>query len=205
VLHRYRHPVSIVTKGALIERDLDIIGDLGSQGLARVGISLTTLDRDLARRMEPRAMAPARRLAVIARLREAGCPVRAMIAPVIPGLTDHELEALLGAAREAGAEAASYIALRLPREVAGLFSEWLADATPARAGKVMARIREMHGGRDYDPDWGTRMRGTGPQADLLRRRFDFAVRRLGLAQDLPALRTDLFAPPRPEPVQLSLF
>jgi len=206
VLERFRHPVAIVTKGALVERDLDLIGALGRQGLARVGISLTTLDRSLARRMEPRAMAPERRLRAIRRLTEAGCPVRVMVAPVIPGLTDHELDTLLEAGRAAGAVAASYIALRLPREVAGLFRAWLAEVAPARAGRVMARIREMHGGRDYDPEWGRRMTGTGPQADLLAQRFRLARRRHGLAEDLPPLRTDLFRNPQaPETRQLSLF
>jgi DNA repair photolyase len=142
---------------------------------------------------------------MIRRLTDAGVPVRVMLSPVIPGLTDHEIEQVLAAARDAGAAAASTIPLRLPREVAGLFREWLAEAFPDRAGKVMARVREMHGGRDYDPAFGTRMRGQGVWAALLRRRFELACSRLGLALRLPPMRTDLFRiPPRPGD-QLSLF
>ncbi len=205
VLRDFDHPVTVVTKGALIERDADILGQMGGAGLAQVGISLTTLDRDLARSLEPRAAAPERRLAAMRRLAEAGAPVRAMIAPVIPGLTDHEIEGLLAAAREAGATAASYVLLRLPREVGPLFREWLESARPMRAAAVMARVREMQGGRDYDPAWHRRMSGSGIHAELLSRRFEIAARRLGLARELPALRTDLFAVPRPAPAQMELF
>jgi DNA repair photolyase len=155
--------------------------------------------------MEPRAPAPARRLATIRRLSEAGIPVRVMVAPVVPALTDHELEAILAAARGAGAVAASAIVLRLPREVSGLFRDWLAEAFPDRAARIMGRVRALHGGRDYDPAFGTRMTGTGEWARLLARRLEVACRRLGLAQSLPPLRTDLFRlPPRPGQ-QLSLF
>jgi DNA repair photolyase len=205
VLHAFRHPVAITTKGALIEADLDLLADLGAQGLLRVGISLTTLDPDLSRRMEPRAPAPARRLQSIERLAQAGIPVRVMIAPVIPGLTDHEVESLLAAAKSAGATAASYIPLRLPREVSPLFQDWLAQHAPDRATKVMARLREMQGGQDYDPSFGTRMRGHGLWADLLARRFNIAIDRLGLAVKLPPLRCDLFAPPQRAGDQLTLF
>ena len=154
---------------------------------------------------KPRAPAPARRLQSIERLAQAGIPVRVMIAPVIPGLTDHEVENLLAAAKSAGATAASYIPLRLPREVSPLFQDWLAQHAPDRATKVMARLREMQGGQDYDPSFGTRMRGHGLWADLLARRFNIAIDRLGLAVKLPPLRCDLFAPPQRAGDQLSLI
>jgi DNA repair photolyase len=203
VLAETRHPVAVVTKGRLVTRDADLLGAMGRDGIAAVGISVTSLDPALARAMEPRAAAPAHRLAAIRTLAEAGCPVRVMVAPVVPGLTDHELEAILAAARDAGATAASYVALRLPREVAGLWAEWLETRFPGRAAKVMARVRAMHGGRDYDPAWGKRMRGEGVHAELIARRFQAAVDRLGLDGG-PSLRTDLFRPPG-EGRQLSLF
>ncbi|MCE8546243.1 PA0069 family radical SAM protein [Ruegeria pomeroyi] len=205
VLEAFNHPVAIVTRGALIERDLDILAPMAARGLVRVGISLTTLDAGLARRMEPRAPSPARRLAMIRALSGAGVPVRVMTSPLIPGLTDHELEALLAAGAEAGADTASWIMLRLPREVSPLWQEWLAEHAPARAAKVMARLREMHGGRDYDPRWGHRMRGEGEYAQMIAKRFRTACKRIGLAQEAPALRCDLFrVPPQPGD-QLSLF
>jgi len=205
VLRDFSHPVAIVTKGALVERDIDILAPMAARGLVRVGISLTTLDPALSRRMEPRAPAPARRIETIRKLSEAGIPVRAMLAPMIPALTDHEMEALLREAAEAGAVAASYIMLRLPREVAPLFREWLAQHVPDRAARVMGRVRELHGGRDYDPEWGKRMRGEGPFAQLAAQRFARACRALGLATGLPELRCDLFAPPPRAGDQLSLF
>jgi DNA repair photolyase len=205
VLRDFRHPVTVVTKGALVERDANILGEMGRMGLARVGVSLTTLDRGLARAMEPRAAAPERRLAMIRTLSAAGCPVRVMMAPVVPGLTDHEIEPLLAAASEAGAVAAGCIVLRLPLEVAGLFSEWLERTYPHRARKVMAAVRELHGGRDYDPTWGKRMTGEGVRAELIRRRVAAARSRLGLDRDLPPLRTDLFRVPRQAPEQLALL
>ena len=205
VLRAFAHPVAITTKGTLIERDIDILAPMAAAGLARVGISVTTLDADLSRRMEPRAAAPVRRLRIIERLTQAGIPVRVMVAPVVPGLTDHELEPILQAARDAGAVAASYIALRLPREVSGLFQDWLAQHVPDRAAKVMGRVRELHGGQDYDPDFGRRMRGDGLWADLMARRFDVAVMRLGLAVRMPPLRCDLFAPPARVGEQMRLF
>ena len=205
VLSEFRHPVGIVTKGTLVTRDADLLGEMGQAGLARVGISLTTLDAGLARSMEPRVPAPAHRLRAIERLAAAGVPVRVCLAPVIPGLTDHEIEALLGQAAEAGATSASFAVLRLPREVAGLFRAWLAEARPDRAARVMARVREVHGGKDYDAAWGRRLAGQGAHAGLLRQRFRLACARLGLAERVPPLRTDLFAvPPRPGD-QLSLF
>lgn len=205
VLAAHRHPVAITTKGTLVERDLDLLGPMAAQGLAVAGVSLTTLDADLSRRLEPRAPAPARRLETIRRLAQAGVPVRAMLAPVIPGLTDHELEPLMQAARDAGAVAARFITLRLPLEVAPLFRDWLAAHEPGRAGPVMNRVREMHGGRDYDPDFGQRMTGQGLWADLLARRFAVAARRLGLDSPQPPLRCDLFRPPPRPGDQLDLF
>lgn len=205
VLSAHNHPVTITTKGALIERDLDLIADMAGRGLAQVGVSVTTLQDGLCRAMEPRCPPPARRLEAIERLARAGVPVRVMCSPVIPGLTDHETEAILTVAADAGAHAASAILLRLPREVAGLFREWLAETVPGKASKVMARVREAHGGRDYDPTWGKRMRGEGAFAELHRHRFLLACKRLGLSEHLPDLRCDLFAvPPRPGD-QLSLF
>ncbi len=205
VLQAHRHPVAVVTKGTLIERDADILGEMGRMGLARVGISVTTLDPKVARAMEPRVPHPERRLAVIRRLMEAGCPVRVMVAPVVPALTDHELEAILARAAEAGAKAASWIMLRLPREVAPLFRDWLEERFPDRAAHVMGRVRELHGGRDYDPDWGARMTGRGLFAEITAQRFQIATKRLGLLPDLPPLRTDLFRVPSRAGDQLNLF
>ena len=205
VLAAFRHPVAITTKGTLIERDLDILTPLAAQGLVRVGVSITTLDPELARKMEPRAPSPKRRLEVIRRLSEAGISVRIMAAPIIPGLSDPELEAILEAGKGAGAQAASFVSLRLPLEVSQLFQDWLATHYPDRAAKVMARVRELHGGKDYDAQWGKRFRGEGLWADLMARRFKVAVARLGLDAVLPPLRTDLFRPPLRKGDQLSLF
>ncbi|WP_246149574.1 PA0069 family radical SAM protein [Tritonibacter litoralis] len=205
VLRAFNHPVAIVTKGTLIERDLDILSPMAAKGLVRVGISLTTLDPDLARRMEPRVPTPARRLATIKRLSDAGIPVRVMAAPLVPGLSDHEVEALLAAGQAAGADAATWIMLRLPREVSPLWQEWLQEHYPHRAAKVMARLREMHGGRDYDPRWGHRMRGEGHFAEMMAMRFKAACKRLRLAEKTPPLRTDLFARPPQAGDQLALF
>lgn len=197
-LAAWHHPVTITTKGTLIERDLDLLGPMAAEGLAAVGVTVTTLDAGLARAMEPRVPAPARRLLAVRRLAEAGVPVRVMVAPVVPALADHELERILEAGAEAGATAASMTVLRLPLEVAPLFRDWLEERVPLRAARVMARVRELHGGRDYDPAWGTRMTGQGEWARLLRQRFVLARRRLGLDRPAPPLRTDLFArPPRP--------
>lgn len=205
VLSDCNHPVAITTKGTLVERDIDLLAPMAAKGLVRVGVSVTTLDPDLSRRMEPRAAAPSRRLTTIRRLTDAGIPVRAMVAPVVPGLTDPEIEPILQAVAEAGAIAASFIALRLPREVSGLFQDWLARHVPDRAAKVMARVREMHGGRDYDPAFGKRMRGEGLWADLMAQRFAKATARLGLDARQPALRCDLFRPPERAGDQLTLF
>lgn len=203
------HPVTITTKGTLIERDLDILASMAAKGLVRVGISVTTLDAALSRAMEPRVPAPARRIRTIRRLAEAGVPVRVMVSPIVPGLTDHEVEAILSAAAEAGAVAASSILLRLPLEVEGMFRDWLDAHVPGRAAKVMKRLEELHGGRAYDPTFGRRMTGQGQWARLMAQRFDLACRRAGLARKLPPLRTDLFLPPdrptRREDRQLRLF
>lgn len=205
VLTQFHHPVAIVTKGALIERDLDILAPMARAGLVRVGVSITTLDADLSRRMEPRAPSPRRRLQIIRSLSDAGVPVRVMIAPVVPGLSDHELEALLDAAAGAGAQTASWIMLRLPREVSQLWQDWLAEHAPGHAGRVMARLREMHGGKDYDARWGHRMRGQGVHAQVIATRFRLAARRLGLDREVAPLRCDLFRPPARAGDQLSLF
>ncbi|QBY01456.1 PA0069 family radical SAM protein [Rhodophyticola sp. CCM32] len=205
VLQRFQHPVGVTTKGVLVERDADILGPMAQAGLARVCISVTTLDADLARKMEPRVPSPARRLRAIERLTRAGCSVRVMVSPIVPGLTDPEIEAILTAARDAGAVAASCIPLRLPREVSPLWRAWLEEHYPARVTRVMGKIREMHGGRDYDSSWGKRMRGEGVYAALIQTRFKRALRDLGLDHRLPPLRTDLFrVPPRPGD-QLCLF
>ncbi len=204
VLSAHDHPVSITTKGTLIERDLDLLAPMAAKGLLAVGLSVTTLDPSVSRAMEPRVPPPARRLATIRRLADAGIPVRIQVSPIVPALTDHELESILSAGRDAGAKAASMIVLRLPREVAGLFREWLSERFPDRAARIMTRVRDLHGGRDYDPEWSTRMTGQGEWARLLQKRFSIARRRLGFG-DLPELRRDLFRAPRDPNPQLSLF
>ena len=205
VLRDYRHPVMITTKGALVTRDLDILGAMGRAGLAHVQVSLTTLDAHLSRAMEPRAAGPGRRLAMIRALAGAGVPVGVNIAPIIPALTDHEIERLLEAAAGAGATRAGYITLRLPLEVAGLFREWLERHFPDRAQRVLGRVRELHGGRDYDPAFGKRMKGRGVHADLIARRFEAGCRRYGLTTGGRGLRCDLFRLPPRAGDQLSLF
>ncbi|MFC4729162.1 PA0069 family radical SAM protein [Coralloluteibacterium thermophilus] len=204
LLHDTRHPVSIVTKSALIERDIDLLAPMAAQGLAEVALSVTTLDNRLAAGLEPRASAPHARLRAIRRLSEAGIPVGVIVAPVIPVVTDRELEAILAAAREAGATSAGYVLLRLPHEVAGLFREWLDLHMPARAAHVMSVVQQMRGGKDYDSAFGTRLRGQGPFADLLARRFHVARRRLGFPGS-PPLDCSRFVPPRPETPQGELF
>jgi len=205
VLQAARHPVAIVTKGALIERDLDILSDMAADGLVRVGISVTTLDPDLSRRMEPRAPRPERRLQTVRRLSSAGVPVRIMASPLVPALTDCELEAILAAGEEAGAVAATWSMLRLPLEVAVLWQEWLAEHYPDRAERIMNHLRDMHGGQVYSAKWFTRMRGEGPYAEIVAARFRRAARVLGLDKALPPLRCDLFAAPSVSGDQLSLF
>ncbi|KCV83722.1 radical SAM domain-containing protein [Actibacterium atlanticum] len=205
VLSDFNHPVGIVTKGTLIERDIDLLAPMAQRGLVRVGLSVTSLDAKLARKLEPRVPAPQRRLNTIKALSDAGIPVRVMIAPVIPALTDHELEKILAEAAQAGAVAASWIMLRLPLEVAPLFRDWLHRHYPDRMVRVMGHIRDMHGGSDYAADWGKRMRGQGPYAKLIGARFRAAQARLGLADRLDPLDITQFrVPPRPGD-QLSLF
>ncbi len=205
VLSRFRHPFSVISKSNLIMRDLDLIGPMGQAGLARAAISITTLDRKLARVMEPRAATPERRLEAVRALAEAGVPTVVMFAPVIPGLNDHELEAVLQRAAEAGASTAAYVALRLPLEIKDLFREWLEANVPDRASRVMSLVRQMRGGRDYDPQWGKRMKGEGPIADLLSRRFAIAQRRFGLDRPLPPLDLSQFKPPAAANPQGDLF
>ncbi len=180
VLSRFRHPVTITTKNALVARDADILGPMGQDRLAMVSVSITTLDRKLARAMEPRASTPERRLWALRQLADAGVPVMVGFAPVIPGLNDHEMEEVLERAAEAGARHAHYVAIRLPWEIKDLFREWLQAEQPDRAGRVMSLIRQMRGGRDYDPTWGKRAKGEGPVAAVISRRFKLATRRLGL-------------------------
>lgn len=205
VLAECNHPVAIVTKGTLVERDIDLLAPMAEKGLARVGISVTTLDAALSRKMEPRVPGPKRRLAAIRRLTEAGIPVRLMVSPVVPALTDPELEAILDAGAAAGADAASWIMLRLPREVSPLWQAWLEEHYPGRAARIMARLREMHGGKDYDARWGHRMRGEGAYAEIVAARFRRKARALGLDRKVPGLRCDLFRPPVLPGDQLDLF
>lgn len=205
VLSDFGHPVTITTRSALIERDLDLLAPMAARGLVEVGISIGTLDAGLARAMEPRAPAPARRLVTIRRLAEAGVPVRVLAAPIIPGLTDPEIEAILTAARDAGARAAWWSLVRLPLEVEPLMRDWLARHRPDRAGRVMNRIAVHKGGRLNTSEWFTRFRGEGPEAALVARRVEVARRRLGLDARLPPLRSDLFSPPPRPGDQLSLF
>jgi DNA repair photolyase len=197
VLARCRHPVSLITKSALILRDLDLLADLARDHLVSVMLSITSLSNEIKRTLEPRTASPQARLRVIEALAQAGIPVGVMVAPVIPAITDHELEAILGAAREAGASCASYVLLRLPHEVKILFREWLLEHYPERAKHVMSLINQTRGGKDYDSQFGVRMRGTGPYAELLRARFDVAQRKLGFADASGRhdLRTDLFRGP----------
>ena len=205
VLRDFNHPVGIVTKSALITRDIDILGPMAEQGLAKVALSITTLDRKLARAMEPRASTPPRRLAAVKTLREAGIPTGVMFAPVIPALNDDELENVLEAARDHGALSAGYVLLRLPLEIKDLFREWLDAQVPGRAKHVMSLIRQMRGGKDYDSDWGKRMTGAGPYADLIARRFQIAVKRFGLNQMKSPLTVNKFKRPPYLGEQLALL
>jgi len=205
VLAAYRHPVAIVTRGSLILRDLDVLGDMAAAGLVQVGVSITTLDAGLARAMEPRAPSPPTRIRMIRELSRAGVPVRVMAAPMIPGLTDHELEAILTEARRAGAKAASMMPLRLPHEVAPLFADWLQRQRPGQAEKVLGRIRDMRGGKLNDPRFGARMKGEGEMAELLAQRFALSCKRLGLARALPDLDCTQFHLPPRRGDQLELF
>jgi DNA repair photolyase len=199
------HPFTIVTKSALVERDLDLIAPMAARGMARVHLSVTTLDAGLARRLEPRAASPRRRLQAIRTLADAGVPVGVMVAPVIPQLNDSDLEAILAAAAAAGAREAGYILLRLPREVQPLFRDWMDTHYPLRTAHVMSLMRQLHGGRAYDAEFGVRQRGTGAFASLLGQRFALAARRCGLDCQPPPLDTSRFVPPRGESAQHELF
>lgn len=205
VLERTGHPVGIVTKSALVLRDADILARMAARGLAKVALSVTTLDRRIARAMEPRAPTPAKRLDAVRGLSEAGVPVSVMVAPVVPGLTDSEIERILEAARDAGASEAGYVLLRLPLELKDVFREWLASAFPDRAGRVINLLRSMHGGEDYTPEFGVRQKGSGPYADQIARRFRLALKRLGLNERRQALRLDLFTPPVAKGEQMKLL
>ncbi|MFK0384811.1 PA0069 family radical SAM protein [Rhizobium sp. RM] len=205
VLAEADHPVAIVTKSALITRDIDILAPLASKGLVKVGISVTTLDRKLARTMEPRASTPAKRLEAIKTLTDAGIPSAVMMAPVIPALNDHEIERILEAGKAAGATEASYVLLRLPLEVSPLFRDWLLRNYPDRYRHVMSLVRSMRDGKDYDAEFGKRMKGAGPYAWQIGRRFEMATKRLGLVRRGILLRDDLFKPPGGSGVQLSLL
>ena len=205
VLRDFKHPVGIVTKSNRVLRDLDILSEMASMNLARVAISVTTLDRKLARSMEPRAPTPERRIDAIRELSAAGVPTAVMAAPMIPALNDHELEGILERAYEAGARQAGYVVLRLPLEIKDLFREWLAAEQPGRASHVMSLIRSMRGGKDYDMEWGKRMKGTGVYAELIAKRFKLACERIGLNKESRPLRTDLFCPPPAAGDQLSLL
>ncbi|MBB3288582.1 MULTISPECIES: PA0069 family radical SAM protein [Rhizobium] len=205
VLNRANHPVAIVTKSALVMRDIDILKDMAAKNLVRVGVSVTTLDRKLARTMEPRAATPPRRLEAIQALNEAGIRTAIMVAPIIPALNDHEIERILDAGKAAGAQEASYVILRLPLEVSPLFRDWLLQHYPDRYRHVMSLIRSMRGGKDYDAEFGKRMKGAGPYAWQISRRFEMATRRLELTRRNIALRDDLFVPPDGSGVQLSLL
>jgi len=203
LLLEHKHPITIVTKGALILRDLDLLRAFAEQDLVAVHVSVTTLDDELKRRMEPRTAGPKQRLAMIRQLSAAGIPTGVMAAPVIPALNDHELESILEAAAENGAGSAGYVLLRLPHEVAPLFVEWLHAHYPDRAEHVLSLLRQLRGGALYDSEFGSRQRGFGPFAALLKARFEKARRRFGLDRQV-GLRRDLFVPPRPDKPQLDL-
>ena len=205
VLSAAQHPFTIVTKSALVLRDVDLLQPLAKKGLCKVALSITSLDAKLSRKMEPRASAPHRRVEALRKLDELGIPTMVMMAPVIPGLNDHEIEAILEAVADAGAGEAGYVLLRLPLEIKALFREWLAREVPERAGRVISLTQSTRGGRDYDTRWGVRQRGEGPFAKLIEQRFRLARKRLGLELRQNDLRCDLFIPPVAKGGQMSLF
>ncbi len=204
ILCDVNHPVVLVTKSSLIERDLDLLTAMAAKHLVSVSVSITTLSRTLARRLEPRAAAPERRLETLRRIAGANIPAGLLLAPLIPVLTDAEMENILHATRSAGAASAGYVLLRLPHEIAGLFREWLDRHEPLKAAHVMSTIRGTRGGKNYDARFGFRMRGTGDYADLLAQRFRLATKKLGFGES-PRLNTSSFRPPRFGPRQMSLF
>ncbi len=205
VLSRMNHPVGIVTKSALVTRDIDLLAPMAVKGLAKVAISITTLDRTLARELEPRAATPEKRLETIRQLTAAGIPVTVLVAPVIPGLNDSEIEAILAAAKKAGACDAGYVILRLPLELRDLFRQWLMDHAPGKLRHVMSLVQSTRGGKDYDSSWGQRQTGTGPFAWLVGRRFQLAAENLGFNKKRIRLRTDMFVKPVRAGDQLSLL
>jgi DNA repair photolyase len=205
VLDATNHPVGIVTKSALVVRDIDILSRMAERGLVKVALSVTTLDRKLARAMEPRAATPERRLETLRLLSQAGIPTTIMVAPVIPALNEAEIERILEAGKQAGVREAGYVLLRLPLEVKDVFKEFLEREYPDRAKHVMSVIRSMRGGKEYDAKWGERMRGSGPYAWQIGRRFEMAAKRLGLNAEKRRLRTDLFVAPTAPGDQLDLF
>jgi DNA repair photolyase len=205
VLERTGHPVGIVTKSALITRDIDILGRMAKRNLAKVAISVTTLDAKLARTMEPRAPTPSRRLEALRQLVVAGIPTSALVAPIIPAINDADIERILDAVAAAGVQGAGYVLLRLPLEVRDLFREWLIANFPDRSEHVFALIRQMRGGKDYDSTFGSRMKGEGPYAWMIGRRFETACARLGLNVQRAELTTEHFHAPRPRAAQLTLF
>jgi DNA repair photolyase len=206
VLTRCRHPLTIVTKSALVLRDLDLLAELARERLVSVMLSITSLDDAIKRTLEPRTASPLARLRTIKTLAQAGIPVGVLVAPVIPAITDHEMEDILAAAQEAGASAAGYVLLRLPHELKIIFREWLQDHYPERAAHVMSLINQARGGKDYDSTFGVRMKGTGAYAELLRSRFNLAKRKLGLADEDERydLDTSKFRPPVPAGPQMRL-
>ncbi len=209
VLQRARHPVSIVTKSNLVLHDLDILSDMARGGLVKVFLSVTTLDRELARKMEPRAPTPERRLEAIEKLNEAGVPAGVMVAPIIPANNDSEIETILTRAFAAGAREGGYVVLRLPLELRDMFREWLQVNFPDRLSRAVSLMQSMRNGKDYEAQWGRRMAGSGPYAWMIGRRFEMAAQRLGLSETKRRLRTDLFRKPAPAAseagAQLSLF
>jgi DNA repair photolyase len=207
VLQQFRHPVGIVTKSALVQRDIDILAEMARENLASVAVSVTTLDRALARKMEPRAATPERRLETIAALAAAGIPTTVMAAPMIPALNDHEMESILERAAECGARRAAYTLLRVPLEIKELVEEWLEAHQPGKAKHVMSLLKDTHGGKPYTSQWGTRMRGLGPYAEMLRMRFEKACKRLGLNERERgwSLDTSKFRRPPQKGDQLSLL
>jgi DNA repair photolyase len=204
-LAEFNHPVGIVTKSALVARDIDLLAPMAAKGLAKVAISVTTLDAKLSRSLEPRAASPEKRLETIRRLSGAGIPVTVLVAPIIPAVNDHEIETILKAAREAGANEAGYVLLRLPLEVRDIFREWLLEHAPGKLRHVMSLVQATRGGNDYDARFGQRQTGTGPFAWLIGRRFQAAASRLGFSAARRKLRTDLFSPPARPGDQLRLL
>ncbi|MGB3830258.1 MAG: PA0069 family radical SAM protein [Mesorhizobium sp.] len=205
VLEARGHPVGIVTKSALVVRDIDILARMAERGLAKVALSVTTMDRMLARTMEPRASTPTKRLEAIRQLSDAGIPASVMVAPIVPGLNDQEMERILDSAYAAGAREAGYVLLRLPLEVAPIFKDWLLRHYPDRYRHVMSLIRSMRDGKDYDSEWGKRMKGSGPYAWQIGRRFELAAKRLGFNTERRRLRTDHFVPAARQYEQLTLL